>query len=123
MQHIIKTKILDGKMSLGRSNITKGTVTVNGQPVDSDEFTVDYENGLIERVDQDNITKEVFEISYEWEEPAKSETEQKVEALRDDMNLYEFVDAYFEKHYEDSPAKMDALYARKVALDAAIEGK
>jgi hypothetical protein len=62
----ITTKILEGVMSLQVNNIVPGTVTINGETLDTDVFTVNHMYGTIERVNKRQVTRESYTINFDY---------------------------------------------------------
>lgn len=75
--YLVKTKILDGSMSLGRSCINKASMQIDGKPV-PELFLVDDRAGVIQWADQQDIPgpedadyRKVYEITFQYFRPAQ----------------------------------------------------
>ena len=55
------------------------------------------------------------------EELATKIMKDRLDAYRSAYSSEEFLEAYFEKHYEDKPAKMDSIQAARLAIKDAIK--
>jgi hypothetical protein len=73
LHHGVTIRILDGDVSLTRSDIVEGTLQIDSAPVDTKIFAVDYAAGTIRRIDQEENSswRQQHNIEYDYNEMMK----------------------------------------------------
>ena len=115
------TKILDGSMSLGRSHITNGSLTVNGGAIPP-AMTIDYNAGTVQWSDQSALGAPgpyTFTFTHKTPDEVRAEKETYRDKRQRDYIAQFSIEGTFERSLGDAiDALIDFVYGDTTALDA-----